>query len=286
MTLFGLVAFSLYALKDDERDLAPVLPMRAFILSLSAIGLMLSAIGICVLAAEMSGMVLFDLDHETLSIIMFETDIGTACVVRMAALATAFIAASLLKTRPVAMLSLACFASGLALATLVWTGHAGASEGLNGSIHRLSDIIHMLAAGVWIGGILAFAVLLSNATNLTLTQRALEQFAQVGTTTVMLIIATGLINSQLLIGLDRIDALISTSYGQLLTFKMVLFIALLGLAAVNRWRLTPALRTTSLIGNPAIALAKLQHRVMLEAGVMAVILGLVAWLGTLEPFSG
>lgn len=47
-----------------------------------------------------------------------------------------------------------------ALATLLWSGHAGATEGALGTVHRIGHIAHMVATAIWIGGIAAFALLL------------------------------------------------------------------------------------------------------------------------------
>ncbi len=43
---------------------------------------------------------------------------------------------------------------------LLWSGHAGATEGAIGALHRFSDIAHMIAASLWIGGIAAFSMIL------------------------------------------------------------------------------------------------------------------------------
>jgi putative copper resistance protein D len=45
----------------------------------------------------------------------------------------------------------------LAIATLVWTGHAGATEGWVGTVTPVeATSLHMLAAAVWLGGIAGF----------------------------------------------------------------------------------------------------------------------------------
>ena len=49
----------------------------------------------------------------------------------------------------------------LALPALV--GHAGATPGLAGDLHLVSDMLHLLAAGAWLGGLPAFAFLLLRA---------------------------------------------------------------------------------------------------------------------------
>jgi putative copper resistance protein D len=71
-------------------------------------------------------------------------------MVRMGAMAVAVLSALTLARWP----SIARFglllSSGLAIA-VVWTSvHAGATEGWPGTAHRLSDIVHMLAAAVWL----------------------------------------------------------------------------------------------------------------------------------------
>jgi len=66
-----------------------------------------------------------------------------------------------------------------------------------------------------------------------------------------------------------------------LLIKLVLFILMLGLAAANRWRLTPALDRAIADGAPppgALVVA-LSLETLFGAGVLA----LVSWLGTLSP---
>src|SRR5882672_4676687 len=42
-------------------------------------------------------------------------------------------------------------------------GHAGATPGPAGEIHLASDMVHLLAAGAWLGGLPALAMLLARA---------------------------------------------------------------------------------------------------------------------------
>src|SRR3546814_3198171 len=69
----------------------------------------------------------------------------------------------------------------------------------------------------------------------------LDQFSRVGTICVLVIAATGLINSQMIVGAENLGRSLSSPYGQLLLAKLALFALMLALAAANRWRLTPAL---------------------------------------------
>src|SRR3546814_4394578 len=52
-------------------------------------------------------------------------------------------------------------AGSVAVSTLVWSGYAGATERAAGTVHRVSDMAHMIAAAVWIGPIGAFHLLIS-----------------------------------------------------------------------------------------------------------------------------
>jgi copper resistance protein D len=65
--------------------------------------------------------------------------------------------------------------------------------------------------------------------------------------------------------------------------KLVLFAAMLSLAANNRWRLTPALKRTSVSGDSEGSWTRLRISVALEGAAGATVLALVAWLGTLAP---
>src|SRR3546814_13267050 len=63
--------------------------------------------------------------------------------------------------RPTIAAAILTLAGSVAVATLVWSGHAGATEGAAGTLHRASDILHLIAEAVWIGAIGAFLMLIS-----------------------------------------------------------------------------------------------------------------------------
>ena len=95
---------------------------------------------------------------------------------------------------------------------------------------------------------------------------------------------TGLVNSWFLVGLSRVGDLGTSLYGQLLIAKLVLFALMLALAAKNRFRLTPALGATLAGGiDPRLAFQRLRHSIVAEMLAGALLLGLVALMGTLAP---
>lgn len=289
MLLLGLAAFPLYALRDSERPEGKILTLRKTLIFWSGAAIILSVLGFLALMAAMMGTSIADIDWAMCRTILFETPIGNAWLVRIAALVAALVAALAIDRSVKRRLITVATASAIALSTLVWTGHAGASEGTLGSLHKASDILHMLAAAIWLGGIAAFLRILQAPDDgiwgdrLTVAHRSLDSFSRVGTICVAVIVITGMINGQILVGLSNISSVFESTYGQLLVLKLVLVGAMLFLGAKNRWRLTPDLGMVLPEGNTATAVAALRTSLLLEAGAALAILGLVAWLGMLEP---
>jgi putative copper resistance protein D len=65
--------------------------------------------------------------------------------------------------------------------------------------------------------------------------------------------------------------------------KLALFAAMLGLAAANRFRLTPALAAGLASGSPDQALNALRKSVLIESAAALAVIVLVSILGTLAP---
>jgi putative copper resistance protein D len=118
---------------------------------------------------------------------------------------------------------------------------------------------------------------------LAIAHRALDRFSQVGTIAVGVIIVTGIVNCLAVVGFPHFTRLPLTDYGKLLILKLLLFAAMLALAALNRWRLTPALGAGVDSNNPASDVTGLRQSLLAEGSAALAILALVAWLGTLEP---
>lgn len=279
MLLFGLAAYSLYVSRSARSRQSAALGW------LAVLGLVLNTAGFAVMTAEMAGAEVADLDWETLRFVLLVTVPGTAFLVRTAALIGAGAVVFAGSRRSAGWLVVVAAAT--ALATLAWTGHAAVSEGLPGTLHRLSDIIHLLAAAAWIG---ALAMLLKAIVSpirddeaVTDIRRALAGFAVAGSVLVALIVATGLLNGWMIVGPAGLILLPGTLYGQLLIAKLLVFAAMLALAAANRWQLTPRLAEAQAAGDIALAVRALKISIALESGAAVLILVLVAWLGTLAP---
>jgi putative copper resistance protein D len=81
------------------------------------------------------------------------------------------------------------------------------------------------------------------------------------------------------------SVLLST-YGILLFIKVALFAGMLVLAALNRFQFGPLLQQSLREGQYRMAANALRHSVRVELFAALLIVGLVAWLGTLSPQVG
>lgn len=300
MLIAGLAAFTLHALGGDERrTLALTKRIWRAVRWLCVAGLAVSTLGMAVLAASMFGVGILDIEAALVGELIVQTDMGIAWLARNAALLIALAATLCSRQHPTGAAVVAATAGAVALASLAWTGHAGATEGLGGSLHRASDIVHLIAAGVWIGAIAGFLLWLAPGSTaqesqpLDIARRSLERFSRTGTICVLVIAATGLINTQMIIGIASLSGAPASTYGRLLLAKLFLFSLMLAVAAVNRWRLVPALKqcpeispTIASTEPPAAGTTAMRRNLLVEAIAALAILGLVAWLGTLSPEIG
>lgn len=159
-------------------------------------------------------------------------------------------------------------------------GHAGATPGATGDIHKAADAAHLLAAAAWVGALPAFALLLLAAARHkddgwgAIAVQVTARFSCIGMASVAVLLGTGIASS--LFMLAQPDDLIDTRYGRLLSVKIALFLGMLAIAAVNRFRLTPGLpqraATVALFRNTVAD-------IVLAAGVVLT----VAALGTMQP---
>jgi putative copper resistance protein D len=198
--------------------------------------------------------------------VAWDTPFGRAALARAGLLAVAL--AVSLAPRPTPRRWIVLGALGLAAsATFAWTGHGATDDGWAGVVHLGADVLHLLAATIWIGALLGLSGLLielrrrGDGSVVSLAAEALNSFSRIGVAVVAVIAGTGLVNSWFLVGPDAVGSLLTTTYGQFLVAKLALFVGMLALAAANRYRHTPRL----------------------EARAAGAVLLLVAWMGTLPP---
>lgn len=280
--LFRAPLFVLYGMERGAPApwLRPLAALCAAALAIAALA------GFGLQTASMAGDPAAVLDRDTLLAVAAGTAFGAGILVRFVAAATALIAC--LALRGVRLWLALAALGGVSMASFAWTGHGAAEAGVAGQIHAVADVMHLLAAGVWLGALAALTGLLTRKTSCSVEdavalQHALAGFAGAGTGAVAVILATGLVNSWFLIGPSHLMDVGASAYGWLLLIKIGAFVLMLGLAATNRFFLTPDLERGLASGAPGPALAALRRSVVTEALVGMVVLALVSVLGTLPP---
>lgn len=216
--------------------------------------------------------------------VVSETRFGQVSLARLAA--AALLAASLpLVTRDTGHRLWSTAAIVLASALLIapaWTGHAGATPGAVGVFPLVADALHLLAAGAWLGGLPPLAMLLATTWRqkeprwATITVSAVQRFSLLGVISVGTLLASGIANSWYEVG--TLNNLFSTSYGQLVLIKIALFAAMVGLAAINRFYLTPRLPSPSTVRH-------LYGTCLVETGLGFAAVAVVGFLGAMAPAS-
>jgi copper resistance protein D len=282
MVVFGSSAFRFYALGSGTPPDIAVAVFNGWLRRVALVAALLALVSALALllcqSALMAGSAGAALDPGTVGAVLFETRFGRVwCWHLLFAISVVFVCLGQSRRRQPAILILSL----LLLASLAWIGHAAMEEGSTRIAHELNQTVHLLAAGLWLGGLLPLGWLLRRSrakqgdANDTLTRDAVRHFSQMGYTAVALIALTGTINSLLLVG--SFGAMVGTAYGRLLALKILLFLAMIVVALFNRFHLAPR------IPGDAVALGTLCRTVFLEQGLALSILAVVSVLGTWPP---
>ncbi|MFF7766960.1 copper resistance protein CopC [Streptomyces massasporeus] len=139
----------------------------------------------------------------------------------------------------------AALAIGTVLATalaLTWAAAEHASAGIQVPLAMTSSVLHLLATGVWLGGLVALLLTLRRSAGDDLWE-VVPRFSRIAFASVTVLAVTGLYQSWR--GLGSLSALTGTSYGRLLLAKLAGVCVLLLVAGYSR-------RWTALIAAPAV----------------------------------
>ena len=191
--------------------------------------------------------------------------VGESLVVRAAGLAV--LAALFISGRVPALAAVA--AAGVVCASFAFRGHVLAEPRV---ILGALVTAHLLGLAFWVGAFAPLCRLAGHADPI----RAGTAAAEFGRRALWVVPALAAAGATLLVLLagNPLDAL-ETTYGRLLAVKLAVFALLLGLAAFNRLRLTPAL-----LAGDARAGARLRRSIGLEFAAVLVILAVTATLTT------
>jgi copper resistance protein D len=288
IVVFGCGAFRLYGLAFDTTTTSAnalvtfdawfwrVTIVGAIVALLSGLSLLLAV------TANMAGSAAAALDPDAISTVLFDTSFGRVWCWRLlfAFLLIGACLAPLGRRRMPAILVLSL----ALLVSLGWVGHAVEGQGVARLVHQINQMVHLLAAGLWLGGLVPLTWLLGRARSqsraawISVARDVVQRFSQMGYAAVALLAATGAVNSLLLVG--SFEALVGTPYGRLLGLKILLFSVMVVLALINRLRLLPRLRREP---QPSAPIAALARSVLFEQALGFAVLAVVSVLGTWPP---
>ena len=223
-------------------------------------------------AAEMAGAASLGEMLSATPIALFDTRFGQALMVRCAAVLATGALAGRIDRR--GLLGLAVLTSAIAVIAQSWMGHPAAADGLT---LLLASVLHLLAAGAWLGALVPLFLVVRATTPGPGPGRAAARFSWIGQVSVLVLAVTAFLQGRELIGDE--GGLFGTDYGQFATFKLALFLLLFLIAVVNRFKLTPALES----GTDPKASRHLMTSIAIETVLGLLVVFAAAWLATLTP---
>lgn len=289
--LFGEMVFALVIANPSWRTAGPALLGQSGMLHRRlmvvagwslAVSILSSMVWLAGQAAAMSGVPLSQaLGSDTLGVVLAKTGFGRVWLLRFGmSIGLGGLLLALWRAPAGAWKSRSAIgAIGVAaayLGALAWTGHAAAGKEPQRYLQLSSDLMHLLAAGAWLGGLPALVSLLGRCETLRSVSQATRRFSMLGLICVTALLLSGIANAWYLVG--SVPALVGTDYGRLLLAKVCVFVLMVSLAAVNRLSLTPRLEH-----GDSRALSLLRRNAKVEFAAGFIVIGIVAALGITVP---
>ena len=264
IALFGELLFAVAIDPGSE-------PRRRLLFASVAVAVVAAVAWLALEAVAMSGEPAAKaLGASVMGRVLLSTQFGQLWIARLALAAAVVVAAGAAARARTTLILAGCY-----LASLAWSGHAGAGSGARGVLELGADAVHLLAAGAWLGTLPALVSALASERPMSAIVPITQRFSRIGVVSVTAIVASGIANTLLRVG--DLHALLTTDYGRLLLVKLVLVAAMLGLAAVNRLALTPRL------ADDARARRALTRNAALEVALGIAVVGIVGALGITPP---
>jgi copper resistance protein D len=283
--LFGAVLFRLYAGDMPPRIGSAFDRWLLNALRVAAVIAMLSALAWWDSVAVNVGEGWADaLSVDTLAAILLDTEFGRIWIWRLALLLV-LIGALLFPRRSPwnrPENALVTGFAGVLVISLAAIGHEARYTAIAEAVHLGAKAVHLLAAAVWIGGLVPLSYVLGRAAHdrqaawIEVARHALPRFSFAGYFTVSLILLSGCV-----IGFFHVEspaALFGTAYGRVLIAKICLFFLITGIALFNRLRLTPPI-----LAGAQSPVAALWKSVVFEQILGASILLVASVLASLPP---
>jgi copper transport protein len=185
---------------------------------------------------------------------LFGAAAGRSLLAQAAAVAVCGVAALFAARRPEGpRLAVLGVAAAGALFVHAQAGHAETTSSVR-LLNVADQWLHMLAAGVWVGG-LVWLLLGLRGLDRAARAAAVRRFSQLAFAAVAVIAVTGVLRAVPEVG--SLAALVSTRFGVVLLIKTGLFVVLMGVAWRNRYRLVPRVvrSAPAAPGRPSLVMA-------------------------------
>ncbi|SFR39247.1 copper resistance D family protein [Litoreibacter janthinus] len=229
------------------------------------LGLVATILAFSLRGANLTGDVSGMTDPEMLGL-LWTTPVGTALLLRLVGLGLLIVG--------LFMGRIGAWVSVLGGILAIWSfDHVGHVSGRDTTLLDIALTFHLLAVALWIGVLTPLKRLASAPGTHASAADVGHRFGVIASVTVPVLIIVGGYMGYQLVG--SFSALITTGYGQALIIKALLVGGLLGLAAANKLRFIPALRS----GDPAAA-SYLSKSISVEWVVILAVLGVTALLTT------
>ncbi|MGH3913559.1 MAG: FixH family protein [Pseudonocardiaceae bacterium] len=235
-------------------------------------------------------------DLDLLSITL-ETRMGAAVLVRLLLLALIAPLLALLLARLASPMPggrawrVGGVLGGAALLAATWSVAGHSAVGRQAVIALPVDVVHLVAMGVWLGGLVVLCGVLLRTGEIATMRSVGPAFSRAALVCVAALVVTGSYQSWRQVGSPT--ALVTTSYGWLLVGKVVLVILLIGIGALSRaWvhryygeapQRSISAKRRARRGPGRQEVARLRRMVGAEAGIAAVVLAVTAVLVTNQP---
>lgn len=267
LSLMGLFGASAFGWVLNRRRLTDLPQTRIWLLA-ALITIASAALQLVTTTAGLTGGWTTALDPGALSAVLSHTTFGQAFVVRFIAL----VILVLLAGQPKPWLLGLAILSAVALACIALTGHAAANgQAAFAWMRAATDATHLWTGGFWVGG-LAVLLWLAVSGDRTKLYAEVGAFSEIAIYAVTLLMLVGMINAGFIFAAQRVG----WTYFLLLACKVVLALAMLLIAFINRLRIMPALEE----GQNAGVLAR---NIRLELILGGAVVGLAAILGSISP---
>jgi copper transport protein len=166
-------------------------------------------------------------------------------------------------------------------------GHASTLSPV--ALNLPANVLHVLAVGAWLGGIVVLLTVLRHATarleaadRTRLLAAGVARFSTLAGVAVAVILASGV--AQSLLAIDAFSQLLDTAYGRAVLIKFALLVGIVGLGWMNRSRHLPALHAAAAGDEaPGRAGVALRRTLRGELAIAAVVLAATGALAGYPP---